>query len=89
MTTPTETDCLFCIDGITIGESPTLGRCFQICPHCQPLCRCCGGRGAYPVWTRHMTELAAFFKDHGLCPVLCHTCGGVIGTSRLDPEDDQ
>jgi len=82
-------DCLYCIDGVAIGESPELGRCFRACPACQPACPCCGGRGGYPVWTRSMAELAAFFNTHGLCPVLCHSCGGVIGTSPIDREDHQ
>jgi hypothetical protein len=80
------TDCLDCISGIAIADSDFMGACFRACPTCQPVCPCCNGQGRYPSWTRDMAEFAVSYNETGLLPVLCHTCGGVVGVSLLDPE---
>jgi hypothetical protein len=90
MSEPTDTttpgSCLHCIDGMALSRSELLGVCFRVCPACQPTCPCCNGRGCYPAWTTDMTALIAAYNDAGLAPMLCHTCGGVVGVARLDQE---
>ena len=33
-----------------------------------------------------MAEFIAAYNNKGLIPMLCHTCGGVVGVSLLDEE---
>jgi hypothetical protein len=79
-------DCLDCISGFAIANSPLIGYCFRECPTCRPVCPCCNGDGRYPWWTRDMVEFIALYNNRGLVPMLCHTCGGVVGLSLLDEE---
>lgn len=82
------TDCLDCIGGMSLSHADYMGgACFRVCLTCQPGCHCCHGQGCFPSWTTDMTHFIAAYNDAGLMPVLCHTCGGVVGVARIREEN--
>jgi hypothetical protein len=80
MTTSSTTDCALCIDGVMpAGVRDVLGPVVKPCPTCVFTCGRCDGAGVFPA-TQHCLDcfVADLADQHGLAPVLCAGCQGVI-----------
>jgi hypothetical protein len=72
-------DCWFCIDGnLPAGIHDVLGEVYAPCPHCLHGCPTCDGEGLFPADYTCLPCLLIRLAAHGLAPLLCARCHGVL-----------
>jgi hypothetical protein len=78
--TPSTSDCALCIDGVMpAGTRDILGPVYQPCPRCAFTCPRCCGTAVFPAgWTCLDCFIGHLAENHGLAPVLCPGCEGVL-----------
>jgi hypothetical protein len=92
MTTPSSTtDCALCIEGIMpAGVRDILGPVVTPCPNCSVTCDRCNGTAVYPAGYRCLHCFTAdLAEDHGLVPVLCLGCEGVLALIPYPPTQEE
>jgi hypothetical protein len=89
VTTSSTVDCALCVDGVMpAGVRDVLGPVVKPCPTCVFTCGQCRGAGVFPA-TQHCLDCfrADLALDHGLAPVLCAVCTGVVALVPFPPPE--